>query len=64
MDKKKATSILKSKNFWGYVLTGAGSFLAGSGDIVSFITGIFNWFANYRDLILFFLIMSKTYFSE
>ena len=46
MDKKKAKSILKSKNFWGYVLTGAGSFLAGSGDIVSFITGLFNWFAN------------------
>lgn len=35
---------LKKKTFWGYVLTGIGSFLAGSGDIVSFITGLIGWF--------------------
>lgn len=41
-DKIKAT--IKNKTFWAYILTSAGSFLAGSGDLVEFITGLFNWF--------------------
>ena len=40
----KFKETLKNKSFWGYVLTGIGSFLAGSGDIVGFLTGIFSWF--------------------
>lgn len=42
MEKIKA--IFKSKNFWGYILTGIGSFLAGAGDIAAFFTGLFQFF--------------------
>lgn len=40
----KFKEIIKQKTFWGYILTGIGSFLAGSGDIVSFVTGLIGWF--------------------
>ena len=42
MEKFKA--IIKNKTFWGYILTGAGSFLAGSGDLITFLTGLVNFF--------------------
>lgn len=42
MDKIKA--IIKNKSFWGYILTGAGSFLAGSGDLLEFLAGLVNFF--------------------
>lgn len=35
---------LKKKTFWGYVLTGVGSYLAGNGDLMVFLTGLFGWF--------------------
>lgn len=44
MDKNKVKTTLKSKNFWGYILTAAGSFLAGSGDLISFLAGLADWF--------------------
>ena len=44
MDNQKIKSTLKSRNFWGYILTAAGSFLAGSGDFMSFVSGLVAWF--------------------
>lgn len=44
MKKESIKKAIKSKNFWGYVLTGVGSFLAGSGDWLSFLTGLSDWF--------------------
>lgn len=40
----KIKDLAKNKSFWGYVLTGIGSFLAGTGDLVTFVTGLFGWF--------------------
>ncbi len=40
----KIKELAKNKSFWGYILTGLGSFLAGSGDLVSFLTGLIGWF--------------------
>lgn len=42
--KSKIKETLKSKKFWGYILTGVGGFLAGTADLTSFIAGLFNWF--------------------
>lgn len=44
MNKEKLKNTLKNKSFWGYVLTGVGSYLAGTGDVTTFIAGLFGWF--------------------
>lgn len=40
----KILLVIKNKRFWGYILTSAGSFLAGTGDLITFLTNIIAWF--------------------
>ena len=39
----KLKEVIKKKTFWGYVLTGVGSYLAGNGDLIGFISGLVGW---------------------
>lgn len=41
-DKIKAT--IKNKSFWGYIFTSIGSYLTGTGDLMSFISTLIGWF--------------------
>ena len=42
--KDKIVSVFKKKTFWAYILTSIGSFLAGTGELVAFLTQVFAWF--------------------